>query len=241
MNKQRLSNLVSKQLTIVIPSKNEGMSLLKVLDLVIKQAHSFKIIVADSSNDKYSRSLLEGYKKNYPNRIQIVDGGLPSVARNRGAVEVKTPYVLFLDADIYIKDEYLIGNCLKIATEGDYDLVTCKFRSQDGKYKWVWRIFDIAQWISSKTKPFAVGGFMLFKTSTFNKLGGFNNEDKIAEDYHLSSKVNKAKFRVADFFVYTPSRRFKTKGVWYMIKLLLSCWWNRNNDSFYKKDHNYWI
>jgi glycosyltransferase involved in cell wall biosynthesis len=241
MNRQKLNKLSSDQLTVVIPSKNEGTGLLEVLDLIIKQEHSFKIIIADSSDDKYSRSLLEDFINKYHQKdIQIVEGGLPSVARNRGASEVKTPYILFLDADIYIKDKYLIGNCLKIATDGDHDLVTCKFRSHDGKYKWVWGIFDIAQWISSKTKPFAVGGFMLFKTSTFNKLGGFNNEDKIAEDYHLSSKIHPKKFRVANFFIYTPSRRFKKKGVWYMIKLLLNCWWNRNNESFYKKDHNYW-
>jgi glycosyltransferase involved in cell wall biosynthesis len=236
MSNPKLNN----QLTVVIPSKNEGFNIIKILNLLLNQSANFKVIIADSSNDENSEMLLKEYENKYSNRVKVISGGLPSVARNKGASEVKTPYVLFLDADIYLKDKYIVSKCLDISVKGDYDLVTCKFRSHDGKYKWVWVIFDIAQWISSKTKPFAVGGFMLFKTSKFNKLGGFNNEDKIAEDYHLSSKIHPRKFRVANFFIYTPSRRFKKKGVWYMIKLLILCWWNRNNESFYKKDHNYW-
>ena len=101
-------------------------------------------------------------------------------------------------------------------------------------------MFNIIQWISSKTKPFAVGGFMLFKTSTFKKLGGFNEEDKIAEDYHLSSKIKPKKFKIINRHVYTPSRRFENKGVWYMIKLAWSSWVNRNNDDWFKEDYNYW-
>jgi hypothetical protein len=81
----------------------------------------------------------------------------------------------------------------------------------------------------------------MFKSDTFIKLGKFNNEDKIAEDYHVSSKVTPKKFKVENLFVHTPSRRFENKGVWYMIKLMVMCWWNRNNDEFFKKDFNYWI
>ena len=55
-------------------------------------------------------------------------------------------------------------------------------------------MFDIIQWFTAFSRPFALGGFMLFKTETFNKLGGFNEEDKIAEDYHLSSKIKPNRF-----------------------------------------------
>jgi len=236
MNKQKINN----QLTIVIPSKNEKQGIINVLNLLLKQTYIYKIIIADSSDDTDSISLLKKYQSIYPNRIEIINGGLPSIARNNGAMKVITPYILFLDADIYLKDKSTIDKCLNIAINGNYDLVTCKIRSLDGKYKWVWKIFDIAQWISSKTKPFAVGGFMLFKMDTFKKLNGFNEEDKIAEDYRLSSKINPNKFKITNLYVYTPSRRFETKGVWYMIKLLILCWWNRNNQQFFKQDYNYW-
>lgn len=227
---------MNQQLTIVIPCKNEGKGIIDVIKLILSQINC-KIIIADSSDDEGSVLLLRKYASLYSN-IQIVEGGLPSVARNNGAKSVITPYVLFLDADIY-PEQNTIKGCIRRAIKGKYDLVTCKFKTDKG-YNGLYRVFDIFQWYSSKTKPFALGGFMLFKTETFNALGGFNEEDKIAEDYHLSSKVKSSRFKITNDFVYTSSRRFDKKGVWYMIKLAWKSWLNVNNDEFFKQDFNYW-
>jgi glycosyltransferase involved in cell wall biosynthesis len=228
---------MNNQITIIIPCKNEGEGIIDILKLI--QHLDCQIIIADSSDDDYTFSLLQNYQQIHP-LIQIINGGLPAIARNNGARYVTTPYILFLDADIYVKNPKLIYRCVQTAIKYKYDLITCKFKSLDGNYNWVWKIFNIIQWISSKTKPFAIGGFMLFKTETFNQLGGFNEKDKIAEDYHLSSKINPKKFKIMDDYVYTPSRRFEKKGIWYMIKLAWMSWLNRNNDDFFKNDYNYW-
>ena len=232
---------MNKDVTIVIPCKNEGRLIIETLGYILAQTQNFKIIIADSSTEEGSILLLKKYAEKYTGLIKVVEGGLPSVARNLGFAMVTTPYVLFLDADIHIKQHDLIVKCLDKMLKMDLDLLTCKFKTLDGKWDWVYRIFNIIQWVSSKSAPFALGGFMMFKSQTFIKLGGFNNEDKIAEDYHVSSKVSPKKFRVENLFVYTPSRRFEKKGLWYMIKLMVMCWWNRNNDEFFKKDFNYWI
>lgn len=228
---------MNKHLTIVIPCKNENKGIIDIIKLLLEQTDC-KIIVADSSDDEESVLLLQKYTLIYPN-IQIIKGGLPSIARNNGAKLVTTPYILFLDADTYIFDHYLLEDCYRTAIKGKYDLVTCKFKT-DIPYNWIYRVFDVIQWFTSLTKPFALGGFMLFKTETFNKLGGFNEEDKVAEDYRLSSKIKPKKFKVFNGYVYTPSRRFNKKGVWYMIKLMWKSWINRNNDEFFKYDQNYW-
>jgi len=232
---------VNKNLTIVIPCKNEGFLIIETLLLLLSQKEKFRIIIADSSDNEESILLLKKYQKKYSKQIQITEGGFPARARNNGAKLVDTPYILFLDADIHIKQDDLIVKCLNEMIVGRYDLLTCKFKTLDGKFDWIYKIFNVVQWFSSKTTPFALGGFMLFKTDTFNELKGFNNEDKIAEDYHLSSKISPSKFRVENLFVYTPSRRFEKKGLWYMMKLMVMCWWNRNNDDFFKQDFNYWI
>ena len=97
---------MNHQLTIVIPCKNENKGIINVLKLIIKQTDC-KIIIADSSDDEGSVLLLQKYTSIYPN-IQLIKGGLPSVARNNGAKLVTTPYVLFLDADIYIFNPFLL-------------------------------------------------------------------------------------------------------------------------------------
>ena len=206
---------MNNQLTIVIPCKNEGKGVINVIKLIASQIDC-KIIVADSSDDIITPLLLKKYQKQYP-QIQVIDGGLPAVARNNGAKLVITPYVLFLDADMYVKSPSLIRDIVRKTIKGNYDLTTCKVTSLDGKYKWVWSTFNVIQWFSSITKPFALG-----------------------EDYHLSSKIKPRKFKVFDYYIYTPSRRFEKKGIWYMVKLMLKSWINRNNDSFFKNDQNYW-
>ena len=231
---------MNKQLTIVIPCKNEGRGVIDILKLIRRQQLDCQVIIADSSDDEGTLLLLKKYQQATPMVTKIVKGGFPSVARNNGASFVKTPYVLFLDADIYLQEPNMISRCLATAIGGDYDLLTCKFKTLDGKYDWIFQVFNIVQKISSLFTPFAVGGFMLFKTETFKALGGFDEEAKIAEDYLLSSKVRPNKFKVMNKVAYTTSRRFEKKGVWYMIKLMLGSWLNKNNPDWFKNDHNYW-
>ena len=74
---------------------------------------------------------------------------------------------------------------------------------------------------------------MLFKTKTFNELGKFNEKDKIAEDYHLSSKIKPNKFKIVNDFAYTSNRRFDKSGIWIMIKIAIGAWINRKNDKWF--------
>lgn len=230
---------MNQQLTIIIPCKNESSMILSTLKLLTKQKIDCQIIVADSSTDD-TLTILMNYKNRSPQLIKVINGGLPAIARNKGAKLAKTPYILFLDADIYLRDHDTINKCLKVIIDDDLDLVTCKFHTIEKKYDKIYRRFDLIQWFSSITRPFAIGGFMLFKTETFWKLGGFNEEDKIAEDYHLSSKIHPKKFKIVNTFIHTSARRFIKKGTWYMIKLAWNSWLNRNNDEWFKHDYNYW-
>jgi hypothetical protein len=129
---------------------------------------------------------------------------------------------------------------VEVMKKNDYHLSTTKMRTDDGQYNYVYQSFDVIQYLTKFSTPFAVGGFMLFNLETFNSLGGFNPNDKFAEDYHLSSKIKPNKFYVANKIVYTTSRRFKNKGLFYMVKMMIKSWFNRNNDEFFTKEHNYW-
>ena len=231
---------MNKQVTIVIPCKNEKQGVINVLKLVKRQHLDCIVIVADSSDDPESKKLLEHYSTHPVFCIKIIKGGIPAVARNNGAKLVTTPYVLFLDADIYIKEPDLLSFCVEEMIKADLDLLTCKLKTITGAYNWVFRMFDLVQRYTSKKQPFAVGGFMLFKTKTFRDLGGFDDTDIVAEDYRLSKKVNPNKFKIVNKYVYTLDRRFKNKGVFYMIKLAIKCWINRKNPQFFKQDHGYW-
>ena len=231
---------VNKQLTIVIPCKNEGRNVIETLKCIYASHVDCLIVIADSSDEEVSKLLLKKYQLQSSMPIRIVTGGLPSFARNNGAKWVKTPYVLFLDADVFIKDPGFINHCLRVAVGGDYDLLTCQFKTTTGEYNWVFKIFNVVQRIISKSTPFAVGGFMFFKTETFRALGGFDEKATVAEDYLLSCQVKPSRFYIIKEPVYTTPRRFENKGVMYMVKLMINSWLNRNNAEWFRQDHNYW-
>ena len=231
---------LSKFLTIVIPCKNESKTIDTTLTLLNFQddIKGLNVIIADSSDDGTTYQLESRTNDKFD--LKIIEGGLPAKARNNGARYVKTPYVLFLDSDMFLLDPTIITTVTRMMLLGGIDLLTTKIRTTNGKYNYVFRTFDFIQKISKFISPFCLGGFMLFKTNTFNKLGGFDEEAKVAEDYLLSKQIKPKRFKIINTTVFTPPRRFDNKGVMYMLKLIIKSFLNRNNKQFFSDDNTYW-
>ena len=231
---------LSKLLTIVIPCKNESKIIDTTLSLLNQQNNieGVNVIVSDSSTDNTTVELELREKDKFI--LQIIQGGLPSVARNNGIKHVTTPYVLFLDADMFILDFNLLTETINIMKKEKLHLLTTKVRTTTGEYNYTYKSFDVIQKIIKPITPFCLGGFMLFKTKIFKKLGGFDESIKVAEDYLLSKKVKSNKFKIINKHIFTSPRRFKNKGVMYMIKLMFQSFINRNNKNFFQKHNSYW-
>jgi glycosyltransferase involved in cell wall biosynthesis len=230
-----------KLITIVIPCKNEGKVIEQTLTLLnLQQGIDWvKVIVADNSTDDYTTYSLEKRNRDFFD-LKIIQGGLPAEARNKGAEQSDTPYILFIDSDMFINDPYLIEGCVKKIIDERLDLVTCKVRSSTGKYNYVFRVFDLIQKVFKPITPFCLGGFMLVRTSTFKKIGGFDVTAQVAEDYLFSKQIKPRLFKVYDSVVFTTPRRFENKGLWYMTKLMIGSFLNRNNKKFFQDGQNYW-
>ena len=237
MNMQSLSNL----LTIVIPSKNESRTLYDCIYNISKQTNiaGTKIIIADVSDDEKSLWCLWKLQSDfkYSLNIEVIEGGYPAQGRLNGSKLVTTPYMLFLDGDIFLTNPTTLTECMKYKK----DLVTVPFYT-DYPYRWVFRMFDMFQSLSSHMgTPFAVGGFQLWNTETYWKVGGYNPEELFAEDYSISKRISPKNFKVINIKgTYTSSRRFKSKGVLWMFKIMIKSYLNRNNPSFFRETHNYW-
>ena len=232
--------------TIVIPCKNEKNVILKTLDLLNYQAgiHNVKVIICDASNDGITKSdliaRLESKNRRDTFDLYITEGGLPAIARNNGFKIVKTPYVLFMDADVFLLDPKTIKRSLLLAIKKDLDLTTVKFRSDNGKYNYVFKTFDVIQRLIKPFSPFCIGGFMMFNKKTFDNLGRFDELATVAEDYLLSKKVSSNKFKKTNKTIFTLPRRFEKKGVLYMVVLMIQSFFNRNNNKFFSNHKTYW-
>ena len=89
--------------------------------------------------------------------------------------------------------------------------------------------------------PFAVGGFQLWNTETYWKIGGYNPEELFAEDYSISQKVAPVDFKINRVQgTYTSGRRFENKGIMWMFRIMIKSYINRNNPEFFKHHHGYW-
>ncbi len=237
--------MLNKHLTIVIPCKNESINIYDCVGLIAKQKFidGTNVIIADNSDDKESLGWLEKTKEDFSHKlsIKVIKGGFPSKARLEGSKCVTTPYLLFLDADIMLKERGVLIESYENIFAFQKHLLTVPFQTEYG-WNWAFRLFDISQWLSwAIGTPFAIGGFQLWNTKAYWETGGYVSSQKFAEDYWISSKCKIGKFLILRINgIWTSARRFKNKGIRYMIWLMIKSYINRNNPKFFDEDHNYW-
>jgi len=233
--------MLKDKVTVVIPCKNESKGLYTCIDYLSKQTNieGTKVIIADVSYETLSINWLHKAKKDFKQLdIKIIKGGYPSKARLEGSKLVETPYILFLDADIFLTKSDIIEKCLQVKKS----LVTVPFYT-DKPYRWVFRTFDIFQNLSTiMGTPFAVGGFQLWNRKTYWEIGGYKEDELFAEDYSISHLINKKDFKILKIKgTYTSARRFEKKGILWMFRIMIISYFNRNNPEFFKHHHNYWF
>jgi uncharacterized protein (TIGR00661 family) len=91
------------KLSIVIPTYNEEKYLPRLLASIKKQKFKdYEVIVADANSKDRTREIAKRYG------CKVVKGGNPAEGRNNGAKHAKGEYILFLDSDLVLTDNYLV-------------------------------------------------------------------------------------------------------------------------------------
>ncbi len=213
------------ELTIVIPTKNEENYIGKLLNSLLQQDYlantETPIIVADAHSTDKTREVISGYQEKL--NIKIVEGGLPSYGRNQGAKNSDSDFILFVDADIEIKDPTLITRAINLIKKKNLDCVTTYLKCPAGTWldKLIYFLNNIIQFFSRLVAPYASGMFILFRQQKFNELGGFDEKAYYAEDYLLTKKVAFKKFGIIKGHIIVTNRRFQKTGRWTVVKMFL--------------------
>jgi glycosyltransferase involved in cell wall biosynthesis len=232
----------SDKITIVIPCKNEENYIAHLLTHLRNQMiGSTRIIIADCSTDN-TREVIEIMKGNL--NVEIIEGGPVSVAKNRGARLVTTPYILFIDADVRFFKDTVIRDAVNEMESKDLDLVglNIKCYDRDKRAAVGFAAFNIINNILKYFSPFAVGAFMLTRRDRFEEFGGFPEKFSTSEDYFLSRMYSPKKFKVLNHHFGQDSRRFKKMGYFGMARYLVKNFINRNNKAHWDQIDNskYW-
>ena len=108
---------IKNNLTIVIPSKNESRTLYDCVYNISKQTNinGTRIIISDVSDTYDSLFHIRDLIRDFSHLldIEVIKGGYPSEARFNGSILVNTPYMLFLDADVFLTNPIMLEECLK--------------------------------------------------------------------------------------------------------------------------------
>ena len=237
-----MQTTISDKITIVVPCKNEENYIHHLLDsLRAQDIGDTRIIIADCSTDR-TRQVIQDNSDRL--RVEIIDGGPVSIAKNRGAELVTTPYILFIDADVRFFKNTVIQDAVNLIERKNLDLIglNIKCYDRDIRAKIGFTAFNLINHTLKYFSPFAVGAFMLTRRDRFEQYGGFPEKFSTSEDFFLSRMYSPRKFRLIRHHFGQDSRRFKKMGYMGMAKYLVKNFVNRNNKQYWDSIDNskYW-
>ena len=207
-----------KSLAIVIPTINEEKVLPKLLLSLKQQTYQdFEVIVADSdSKDMTAKvAMMFGAKV-----IQAGKG--VSRARNAGAAIASSDSLLFVDADVQFPDPGWLGRFMAWVAANKVELAHT-YSCPDHLDLWS------KLWIAGRNfwewnTMYTLGWFIFCSRSVFDKVGGFNEKARIAEDGLFGVQANKT----VSLYLYPESvivslRRYRKQGYLTNAGLLARC------------------
>lgn len=233
-----------QELCVVIPAKNESKHLPSLLNSLANQDYAhrapMKVFVADAKSTDDTAEIARSFNDRLD--VTVIEGGTPSVGRNRGAQRCDSEFVLFLDADVELRDPTLLRRAILRMKSQRLHCMTVDIACAGGTWmdRFLYKANSRMQRLSSWLMPFGTGMFLLFDRKRFVELDGFNENALFAEDFLLTKQISPLRFSVLKGEVYTSNRRFRRTGHGRMVFLFFWTMLNSRNQGHFERDHGYW-
>ncbi len=202
-----------RKISVIVPAKNEEHYIESCLRSVRNQTlDGLEVIVSDSCSTDRTLEIARRYAD------KIVKGARSAAqARNAGARAASGDILVFLDSDSVIMPDS-IEKITGPLSNRNIVASTCPPlpMTTDAKMVALYILFSKFSKSTLKTSsPQISAGFCAYKRKAFQELGGFDENVKIFEDLHLSSRISgvgKVAFVDSTLFL-TSHRRFKRHGI----------------------------
>lgn len=202
-------------LSIIIPALNEEKYLPFLLATIKKQSFKdFEVIVADAGSTDKTIEIAKDFG------CKIIKGGLPAKGRNEGAKIAKGELFFFIDADSRIISETFLEKLLREFKKKDLQIAVFPiYLDGNGLDRVLFSFYNFWVKITEKVLPHATSTFLV-KRDLHKRIGGFDQEVKLAEDHEYARRASKwGKFGFIKIEpVILSCRRFEREG---RIKLYL--------------------
>lgn len=199
-------------LSIIIPTYNEEEYLPVLLESIKQQDFSdYEIIVADADSKDNTVKIAEEYG------CIVVEGGMPAVGRNNGAKVAKGDYLLFLDSDLKLTEDYLAKVIYEFKMERLGIAITqMKPLSKKTEDKLLHDLANLFMISVEKIKPHGAGCYgIIAKRELHECCGGFNEELTFGEDTeYIERLAKKERFKVLrNAKIGVSTRRLEEEGL----------------------------
>lgn len=204
-------------LSIIIPTYNEEACLPVLLESIKKQSFDdYEIIVADANSTDKTREIAESYE------CIVTEGGLPAVGRNNGAKIAKGEYLLFLDSDLKLTDDYLRNVIYEFRMERAGIAITQMLPMSNKVEDKLFHDFANYFMISvEKIKPHGAGCYgIIAKKELHDACNGFDEELTFGEDTdYIERLASKERFKVLrNAKIGVSTRRLEEEGIETLIR-----------------------
>lgn len=209
------NSALENDFSIIIPCKNEENYIGNLLESIHNQTvvnSQTPIFIADANSTDNTLEIINSFNNKL--NIKVIEGGYPSVGRNRGAALARTKFLLFLDADVRLGGENFIKKALELAIQKDLYLVTSYIKCPKGNLfdKFFWLVYGFFLLLNKIIGPVSAGMMMFCNRDFFNSVGGFDEHIILGEDVEMAKAAPRNKFGVINAHILIDNRRFQKMG-----------------------------
>lgn len=197
------------KLSIIIPTLNEEKYLPTLLsDLKKQNFKDYEIIVADAGSEDKTVEAAKRFG------CQVIQGGFPAKSKNEGAKIAKGALLLFMDADnVYLPENFLEQGVLEFERRNLGAAAFPIFVKGNKVDELIYKLYNYWAQLTQKFLPHAFNTILVRK-EVHQKIGGFDEEIKIAEDHDYvrrAAKVSRFAF-IKTKPILTSARRHEKDG-----------------------------
>lgn len=185
-------------LSFVIPALNEEAHIGGVLDSIIRQVNGlvrYEIIVVDNGSEDRTIEIAE---EKGGNCIHAPDCSISSL-RNLGVLEANSDILVFLDADVYLGEDWgvRIGPVIERLRSQPH-IITGSLYGISEENNWIERIWFAPRTSQRETK-YINGGHLIIHRNEFSRVGGFDPELETGEDYEFCVRARRMGARIENY------------------------------------------
>ncbi|MGF1694645.1 glycosyltransferase [Vibrio lamellibrachiae] len=205
------------KLSIVVITLNEEKRIARLMDDLSHQYfRDFEVILVDSNSDDTTCEIAQTFESKLPNLIvhKMKNRGV-SLGRNQGASLANNERLLFLDADVRLRADFL-SDTLNQLDNKKLEVAGVYMGSQALPliHKLGYTLFNIGLFTTQFFYPTAVGACIFSTQRAHKELNGFDEEIVLCEDCDYVKRASKTwRFRFLNSTFGFDPRRLDQDGI----------------------------